>query len=73
MAHAKSAVLTAADKKAVIADLRAKIKAQKAVLKTARVELKTLGKNLTAKQKEADKQNVALEKLDKELAAIQAG
>lgn len=85
MARDKSAVLSAADRKAVVTDLKARIKATKDAVKTGNAEVKALQKTYDASikavtkdfqtavkgvQKDLDTNSKALAKLEAELEAI---
>ena len=72
MSRAKSAVLSAADKKAVIVDLKAQIAAAKIDHKSSLTTVKTLNKDLLTAGKAAVVTDKALAKLVASLAAIQA-
>lgn len=70
MARDKSSVLTPADKKAVVNDVKAKLKDAKTLLKTINTESKTAAKALVASEKRAGAQTKVVQKLEAELAAI---
>lgn len=74
MARAKSAVLSAADKRAVIKDLKAKAKEANAAVKAAEkakaLAAKTFEKAQATAEKELAKLTKAADKLNSELAAI---
>lgn len=79
MARAKSAVLSPADKKAVITDMKAKIAAAKTAHKETVATLKAANKQVTIGQKAAilaqkqvDAADKAVSKLVESLAAITA-
>ena len=75
MARAKSAVLSEADKKAVITDVKTRLKEAKAAVKTHSAELNTMVRAHNNKVKSVDKDIAALTKtatkLEAELAALQ--
>lgn len=74
MARSKSAVLSPADKKAVVTDLKTRIKDAQALVKTAANDLKASLKAHTAVEKETTKVTAAqtkiIDKLQAELELI---
>ena len=74
MARAQSQVLSAADKKAVVSDLKAKLKDARSLEKSLTGSIKTIEKDAAVAVKAANKELAvaakAVAKLEAELAAI---